>query len=171
MLLVREMRESDAADVLAIVNRAAEAYRGVIPADCWHEPYMPARELALEIAAGVTFRLAEDEGRPVGVMGLQDKGEVTLIRHAYVLPATQRKGVGSTLLASLLRLTAKPVLIGTWAAAAWAIDFYRRNGFAVVSHEEKERLLRAYWSIPARQVETSVVLADRRWIEARDRAP
>jgi N-acetylglutamate synthase-like GNAT family acetyltransferase len=166
-MLVREMSESDLAAVLAIVNQAAQAYRGAIPADRWREPYMPADELAAEIADGVTFWIAEDAGQPIGVMGIQDKGDVALIRHAYVRPATQRKGIGSMLLERLTRLSTKPFLIGTWAAATWAIDFYRRNGFAVVSHEDKEALLRRYWSIPARQVETSVVLADRRWIDGR----
>ena len=150
--------------MLAIVNDAARAYRGVVPADRWHEPYMPKEELLCEIRAGVVFWVAE-EARLLGVMGIQDKGDVALVRHAYIDPTVQRKGVGTKLLHHVQGLVAKPVLIGTWAAAWWAIDFYRRNGFTVVSHGEKERLLRAYWSIPERQVETSVVLADRRWTE------
>ena len=111
----------------------------------------------------MVFWVAEEEARIIGLMGLQDKGDVTLVRHAYVAPAKQRKGVGQALLRHVRTLTGKPVLIGTWAAAFWAIEFYERNGFACVSHGEKERLLRRYWSIPARQVETSVVLADERW--------
>ena len=150
--------------MLAIVNDAARAYRGVIPADRWHEPYMSAEELASEIAQGVVFWVAELEGRLVGVMGIQDKGEVALVRHAYVAPTTQRGGVGTKLLRHVEGLTAKPILIGTWAAASWAIEFYRRNGFTVVSSGDKNRLLRTYWSIPARQIETSVVLADGRWM-------
>jgi N-acetylglutamate synthase-like GNAT family acetyltransferase len=153
--------------VFAIINAAAQAYRGVIPADRWHEPYMPREELEREIAAGVAFFVFEDEGRVAGVMGIQDKGEVALIRHAYVAPAVQRRGIGRALLRHLERLTDKPVLIGTWAAATWAIDFYVRNGFSVVSGGEKNLLLRRYWSIPERQIETSVVLADRRWAERR----
>jgi len=160
---IRLSRAADRAEMLAIINAAAEAYRGVIPADCWHEPYMPAEELASEIGANVVFWVAEEERNMLGVMGLQDKGDVTLVRHAYVAPAKQRKGVGQALLRHVRTLTGKPVLIGTWAAAFWAIEFYERNGFACVSHGEKERLLRRYWSIPARQVETSVVLADERW--------
>ena len=159
------MRQAHAADrpaMLAIINHAAAAYRGVIPADCWHEPYMPAVELAAEIGAGVRFWVAEDD-RLLGVMGMQDKGDVALVRHAYVAPAMQRQGVGQALLRHVQALTQKPVLIGTWAAASWAIDFYKRNGFALVTREEKDRLLRRYWSIPGRQVETSVVLADERW--------
>jgi N-acetylglutamate synthase-like GNAT family acetyltransferase len=149
--------------VLAIINEAAQAYRGVIPADRWHEPYMPEQELVSEIANGITFWVAEEEGQVLGVIGLQDKGAVALIRHAYVAPTTQRKGVGTKLLRHVETLTAKPVLIGTWADASWAIDFYRRNGFTLVPPADKDRLLRTYWSIPERQIETSVVLADRRW--------
>jgi N-acetylglutamate synthase-like GNAT family acetyltransferase len=160
---IRLSREADRPTILAIINDAAQAYRGVIPADRWHEPYMPAPELASEIGAGVLFWVAEDERRILGVMGMQDKGEVMLVRHAYVTPALQRKGVGQALLRHVQRLTEKPVLIGTWAAASWAIAFYERNGFALVSPAEKEQLLRRYWSIPVRQIETSVVLADERW--------
>src|SRR5438445_5306632 len=162
---IRKSQGADLPAMFAIINDAAQAYRGVIPADRWHEPYMPMDELVKEIAAGIVFWIAEEDGRPLGVMGMQDKGEVALVRHAYVTTGIQRKGVGTTLLRHVQGLTAKPVLIGTWAAASWAIAFYRRNGFTVVSHGEKERLLRTYWSIPERQVETSVVLADRRWTE------
>jgi len=151
--------------MFAIINDAAQRYRGVIPADRWHEPYMPRDELESEIAHGVVFWVAEEEGRVLGVMGIQDKGDVALVRHAYVASGLQRKGVGTTLLHHVEALTDKPVLIGTWAAASWAIDFYRRNGFTVVSESEKDRLLRKYWSIPPRQIETSVVLADRRWMD------
>jgi N-acetylglutamate synthase-like GNAT family acetyltransferase len=163
--MIRKSMEADLPMMLAIINDAAQAYRGVIPADRWHEPYMPREELLGEIRAGVVFWVAEDEGQLAGVMGMQDKGEVALVRHAYIAPSVQRKGVGTKLLRHVQGLTAKPMLIGTWAAASWAIDFYRRNGFAVVGEKEKSRLLRKYWSIPARQVETSVVLADRRWTE------
>jgi N-acetylglutamate synthase-like GNAT family acetyltransferase len=148
--------------MLAIINDAAQAYRGVIPADRWHEPYMPEEELASEIAAGVEFWIAEDDAAIAGVMGIQDKGDVALVRHAYVSPARQRGGVGKALLAHLRTLVRKPILIGTWSDANWAIDFYRRNGFEVVDREEKNRLLRKYWTIPERQVETSVVLAEKR---------
>ncbi len=164
-MLIRKAAETDRDAMFAIINAAAQAYRGVIPADRWHEPYMPKDELLSEIRAGVVFWVADDEGQLAGVMGIQDKGEVALVRHAYIAPTVQRKGVGTKLLRHVQGLTDKPMLIGTWAAAVWAIDFYRRNGFSVVSHGEKERLLRTYWSIPARQVETSVVLADRRWTE------
>jgi GNAT superfamily N-acetyltransferase len=144
--------------------------RDVIPVDRWHEPYMPMDELAKEIAGGVVFWVAEEEGRLLGVMGIQDKGAVALVRHAYVAPTLQRKGVGTTLLRHVEGLTDKPVLIGTWADASWAIEFYRRNGFTVVPSDHKERLLRTYWSIPARQIETSVVLADGRWMERSSQA-
>ena len=159
---VREVVPSDLPRVLEIVNAAAEAYRGVIPADRWHEPYMSAGELEAEIASGVRFWVAE-QGELLGAMGIQDRGDVTLVRHAYVAPGTQRSGVGTFLLERLRRLTDKPLLIGTWADASWASGFYRKNGFALVERDEKDQLLRKYWSIPSRQVETSVVLADERW--------
>jgi N-acetylglutamate synthase-like GNAT family acetyltransferase len=126
---------------------------------------MPAEELAAEIAAGVTFWLAESRGNIAGVMGIQDRGDVALVRHAYVSLSAQRSGVGTALLRHVEGLTDKPVLIGTWAAASWAIEFYRRNGYSAVAQAENERLLRTYWSIPERQIETSVVLADRRWVD------
>jgi len=153
--------------IFAIVNSAAQAYRGVIPADRWHEPYMPREELDREIADGVEFWVAEDGGKIHGVMGIQDRGDVALVRHAYVSPGLQRGGIGTMLLRHVLALTAKPVLIGTWADATWAIDFYRRNGFTLVAEAEKNVLLREYWSIPARQVATSVVLADERFDRTR----
>src|SRR5882762_2292335 len=164
--MIRKSVVDDFAAMLAIINDAARAYRGVIPADRWHEPYMSANELKTEIDGGVVFWVAEEGGRLNGLMGIQDKGDVALVRHAYVAPATQRSGVGTKLLRHVESLVDKPMLIGTWAAASWAIEFYRRNGYAVVSSQDKDRLLRTYWSIPPRQVETSVVLADRRWRES-----
>jgi GNAT superfamily N-acetyltransferase len=145
--------------ILAIVNAAAEAYRGVIPADRWHEPYMAADELDREIAAGVAFWGFEEDGELVGVMGIQQVREVDLIRHAYVRPGRQRGGVGGALLRHLCERATRPMLVGTWAAAGWAIRFYERHGFELVSPERKAELLRSYWSIPERQIETSVVLA------------
>ena len=166
-MLIRRSVPQDFEAILGIVNDAAQAYRGVIPSDRWHEPYMSADELKGEITAGVVFWIADDEGHPSGVMGIQDKGDVALIRHAYIATTRQRRGVGTELLNHLERLGDKPMLVGTWADAAWAIGFYRRNGFTVVSNEEKDRLLRRYWSISSRQIETSVVLADARWKPAR----
>ncbi len=166
-MIIRTSAEADFPAMLAIVNDAARAYRGVIPADRWHEPYMPADALAREIADGVVFWVAEQDGRLLGVMGIQDKGEVALVRHAYVATTTQRAGVGTKLLRHVEGLVDKPILIGTWAAASWAIDFYRRNGFTIVPSGHKDQLLRTYWSIPARQIETSVVLANGRWVEGR----
>ena len=147
-----------------IVNDAAQAYRGVIPEDRWKEPYMPAEELAHEIADGVVFWGYEADGVLVGIMGIQDKQDVTLIRHAYVRTAYQGRGIGGKLLAHLCALATRPLLIGTWADATWAIRFYQKHGFQMVSPEVKNRLLRRYWSIPARQVETSVVLVDQTWL-------
>jgi N-acetylglutamate synthase-like GNAT family acetyltransferase len=160
MALIRKSREADSAAMLAIINAAAQVYKPVIPADLWQDPYMPPDELKNQIADGVTFWLAEEDGHALGVMGIQDKGEVTLVRHAYVAPTMQRKGVGTSLLHHLRGLTSKPVLIGTWAAASWAIDFYRKHGFTVVPSKGYHVLIRRYWSIPARQIETSVVLAE-----------
>ena len=147
----------------AVINAAATAYAGVIPADRYHVPYMPAGELRAEIAAGVRFRGAYEVGESGaeelrGLMGIQDVEDVTLIRHAYVAPEHQRTGVGSRLLAHLMGLPHQPLLVGTWADAAWAVRFYERHGFRLVTPEEKDRLLRRYWQIPERQVETSVVL-------------
>ena len=165
MMLIRSSAEEDFGAILTIVNDAALAYRGVIPADRWHEPYMSADELRSEIDEGVVFWVAEQEGNLAGVMGIQDKGDVALVRHAYVAPTTQRSGVGTTLLRHVESLVDKPILIGTWAAASWAVEFYRRNGYAVVTSSEKDRLLRTYWSIPARQIETSLVLAKKAILE------
>jgi GNAT superfamily N-acetyltransferase len=157
---IRPCHAEERAAILAIVNAAAEVYRGVIPADRWHVPYMPAAELDEEIAAGVTFSGYEQDGRLIGVMGFQPVRDVDLIRHAYVLPGNQRRGVGGVLLRQLRQTSARQLLVGTWAAADWAIRFYQRHGFALVSPERKAALLKMYWTIPERQIETSVVLAD-----------
>jgi GNAT superfamily N-acetyltransferase len=162
MSTIRPCREDEREAIFAIVNAAAEAYRGVIPADRWHEPYMSLKELDGEIAAGVRFWGYEDGGGAlVGVMGVQRVGDVELIRHAYVTPSAQGRGVGGALLEHLMGAATLPVLVGTWAAAEWAIRFYERHGFEVTSRAETARLLERYWSIPDRQVETSVVLVRR----------
>ena len=142
MTRIRRCTDADVAAVYDIINAAAQAYKGVIPEDRWHEPYMPEDELRAEIAAGVVFWGEEAGGALAGVMGLQDVKDVALIRHAYVAPANQRQGVGGRLLSHVRGLTERPVLIGTWAAATWAVVFYERHGFSVSSREEKERLLR-----------------------------
>jgi GNAT superfamily N-acetyltransferase len=167
--MIRRCGREDFEAVHAIINDAAQAYRGVIPADRWHEPYMTRDALAAEIADGVAFWGLEQDGALQGVMGIQDRGEVALIRHAYVRTARRRAGIGAALLAHLERATAKPILIGTWAAATWAVRFYEKHGYRLVAPDEKDRLLAAYWRIPARQVETSVVLASPRWFEAADK--
>ena len=158
---IRECRNDERATMLAIINAAAEAYRGVIPDDCWHEPYMSSKQLESEIAAGVTFWGYETEGDLIAVMGVQRVRDVDLIRHAYVHPAHQSHGIGGKLLAHLRGLTDRPILIGTWADAEWAIRFYQRHGFDLVSPELKTSLLRTYWTISDRQIETSVVLAQK----------
>jgi GNAT superfamily N-acetyltransferase len=156
---IRRCRKDEAATILAIINAAAEAYRGAIPVDCWHEPYMAAAELQSEIAAGITFVGYEMDGVLAAVMGIQPVRDVDLIRHAYVLPAYQGRGIGSALITQLRAQTLRPILVGTWTAATWAIRFYERHGFQLVPEATKERLLRSYWTIPERQIETSVVLA------------
>jgi GNAT superfamily N-acetyltransferase len=155
---IRRCGDDEREAIRSIVNAAAEAYRGVIPADRWHEPYMSEGELDGEIAAGVEFWGCEVDGALLGIMGIQAVGDVDLIRHAYVSPGSQRHGVGSALLDHLMRSAERPVLVGTWAAAEWAIRFYRRHGFEPVSREQTAELLRTYWTIPERQIETSVVL-------------
>jgi N-acetylglutamate synthase-like GNAT family acetyltransferase len=152
--------EKDFAQILAIINDAAMAYKGIIPDDRWHEPYMSVDELQEQIADGIAFWCYAEDNMILGVMGIQDKRDVTLIRHAYVRTSARNKGIGGILLRHLCGSTTKPILIGTWAAAGWAIHFYERHGFRLVSVEEKERLLKKYWNIPARQIETSVVLAN-----------
>ena len=159
MSRARPCRDDERDEILAIINAAAEAYRGVIPADRWHEPYMESSELEREIGGGVRFWGFEANGELIGVMGVQRVRDVDLIRHAYVLPDSQRRGVGAALLRHLRGISARRKLVGTWAAADWAIRFYRRHGFELVSPDRKTTLLKTYWTIPDRQIETSVVLA------------
>ena len=164
--MIRVCTESDYKQIFEIINDAAYAYKGIIPEDRWHEPYMPFDELMKEIENGVVFWGLEHDGQLLGVMGIQDKGEVTLIRHAYIRRQAQKMRIGTKLLRYLESLTEKPILIGTWAAASWAISFYENNGYTLSTEEEKNYLLRKYWSIPGRQVETSVVLAKGTWKKA-----
>ena len=161
--MIRKCKNDDFEIIYAIINDAAIAYKGVIPADRWKEPYMPREELQHEIAEGVVFWGYEDNGELAGVMGIQDIKDVTLIRHSYVRTIMRGKGIGSKLLITLRTFTDRPLLIGTWADAVWAIGFYENHGFRLVTKEEKDMLLKKYWSIPERQVETSVVLADPDW--------
>jgi N-acetylglutamate synthase-like GNAT family acetyltransferase len=159
--MIRACTSDDIPVIDAIINEAAEKYRGVIPPDCWHEPYMSRRQLESEIAAGVRFSGWEDAGELVGVMGVQKVKDATLIRHAYVRTAQQGRGIGGKLLSELAGQVAGPLLIGTWADAVWAIRFYQGHGFHLMPTEEKNRLLGIYWTIPDRQRDTSVVLARR----------
>jgi N-acetylglutamate synthase-like GNAT family acetyltransferase len=156
--MIRSCTDSDIPNIFAIVNDAAQAYRGAIPDDCWHEPYMPLEELKEEIADGVKFWGHEEGGRLIGVMGMQPVKDVTLIRHAYVKTGMRNRGIGGKLLAHLLGRADGKILVGTWKAAGWAVRFYEKHGFQLVSEEEKNRLLKKYWNIPGRQIETSVVL-------------
>jgi N-acetylglutamate synthase-like GNAT family acetyltransferase len=145
-----------------IIYDAARAYKGIIPDDCIGDPYMTMDELQHEIDCGVEFWGCEEEGILAGVMGIQNVKDVTLIRHAYIRTIKRNRGIGAELLSHLRTLTQRPILIGTWAAADWAIRFYEKHGFRPVSPAEKDRLLRTYWSISDRQVETSVVLAEQK---------
>ena len=158
--MIRRCRQSDFFAMLAIINSAALAYKGTIPDDRWKEPYMPEEELAKELEADVVFWCWEKTRSILGVMGIQDVKDVTLIRHAYTNPTFQRKGIGSKLLKHLTAQTKRPLLMGTWADAKWAVQFYEKHEFSLVTEEEKNILLRKYWDIPERQVETSVVLSN-----------
>jgi N-acetylglutamate synthase-like GNAT family acetyltransferase len=165
--MIRPCTKKDFDAVFTIINDAARAYKGVIPADRYNEPYMSREYLRHEIEAGVSFWGYEEQGELLGVMGVQDVQDVTLIRHAYVRTVARGKGIGGALLSRLKALIKRPALVGTWAAADWAIRFYEKHGFRLVMHEEKERLLRKYWSIPERQTDTSVVLVDEKWFETK----
>jgi N-acetylglutamate synthase-like GNAT family acetyltransferase len=164
--MIRQCTQNDIPAIYEIINDAAQAYKGVIPVDRWHEPYMPLDELEREIASSVDFWVYENDQKEIfGVMGIQPVKDVTLIRHAYVKTKERRKGIGAELLSALMNKAATGVLIGTWRDATWALAFYEKNGFTLVGEEEKNMLLKKYWNIPERQVETSVVLADQRWFE------
>jgi N-acetylglutamate synthase-like GNAT family acetyltransferase len=163
--MIRRCDDQDFEQIWTIINDGAQAYKGIIPADRWTEPYMSKEKLQHEIEDGVTFWSYEHNGQLAGVMGIQHVQDVTLIRHAYVRTTNQKQGIGGRLLSHLRELTERPVLIGTWADATWAIRFYERYGFQKISPEEKVQLLNTYWTIPERQIETSVVLADSKWRE------
>jgi N-acetylglutamate synthase-like GNAT family acetyltransferase len=161
--VIRKCTDEDFEEIYDIINDAAVAYKGVIPPDRWHEPYMTREELKAQIEDGVSFSCYVDGSEVVGVMGIQDRGDVKLIRHAYVRTKRRNGGVGTLLLRELMEGSTKPILIGTWKAARWAISFYEKHGFRLVGEGEKDRLLKKYWAIPERQVETSVVLVDEKY--------
>jgi GNAT superfamily N-acetyltransferase len=163
--MIRRCDDRDFEMIWAIINNGSQAYKGIIHEDRWTEPYMSNNELRHEIDDGVAFWGYEESGKLVGVMGFQEVQDVTLIRHAYVATSSQKRGIGSQLLSHLRKLTQAPVLIGTWSDAVWAIRFYEKHGFQIVRPQQKDRLLRRYWTVPERQIETSVVLADPRWWE------
>ena len=161
--MIRRCNDADFEAIYEIINDAAMAYEGVIPDDVWAAPYMSREELRREIIDSIAFWGFEDNGELAGVMGVQDVQDVTLIRHSYVRTAKRNQRIGGKLLSHLRDLTHRPILVGTWADAVWAVRFYEQHGFRLVSPEEKDRLLRRYWSIPVRQIETSVVLANEQW--------
>ena len=160
--MIRRCQSSDEPGVCAVINDAASAYKGVIPPDRWHEPYMPLEDLRAEIRRGIEFWGYEENGQLVGVMGLQRVKGATLIRHAYVKTEMQNRGIGGKLMRHLLKRANGKALVGTWKAASWAIRFYEKYGFQLVGEAEKNQLLAAYWQIPRRQIETSVVLVSQR---------
>ena len=164
--MIQPATPSDFDAIQAVINDGASAYEGVIPADRWHEPYMSRAELGNELEAGVAFLCFVEEGDILGVMGVQDKGAVVLIRHAYVRTAARRRGIGAALLSAVTAASDKPILIGTWKAASWAVDFYTKHGFTVQADADARALLETFWNVPARQMETSVVLASRHWPNA-----
>ena len=166
--MIRYCTKHDLEDILSVVNDGARAYKGVIPDDRWHDPYMPHDALESEIAAGVKFWCFEGDDRLLGVMGLQPVEDVVLIRHAYVRSAMHRRGIGGRLLQHIRAFSDGPMLVGTWAAADWAIGFYRNHGFELMPNKDAKALLRHYWDIPDRQIETSVVLADQAWLAPHD---
>jgi N-acetylglutamate synthase-like GNAT family acetyltransferase len=164
--MIQQCTQDDFNTIYEIINDAAMAYKGVIPADRWHEPYMTRDELEQQIQAGVQFWAFQENDTILGVMGIQDKGDVTLIRHAYVCTTSRGKGIGSKLLMHLISNSVLPVLIGAWADAVWAVKFYQQHGFRLLDEEEKNMLLVKYWGVPPRQIETSVVLASPNWQSA-----
>ena len=161
--MIRRCDDRDFDLIWTIVNDGAQAYKGIIPADRWTDPYMSREQLRHEISEGVVFWGYEDAGSLLGVMGIQAVQDVTLIRHAYVRTTNQKRGIGAFLLSHLRELAGTPVLIGTWTDAVWAIRFYERHGFQLVGPQEKDQLLKRYWTVPERQIETSVVFADQKW--------
>lgn len=165
--MIRRCDDSDFDQILTIINDGAQAYKGIIPSDRWKEPYMSKAELKHEIKDGVSFSGWEEDGRLLGVMGVQEVEDVCLIRHAYVRTSNRNHGIGSRLLLHFQDLAQHPLLIGTWADAAWAIRFYEKHGFKIVDSQKKDLLLRRYWDIPERQIETSVVLASQKWLETK----
>jgi len=166
--MIRKGTAEDFEEIFTTINDAAIAYKGLIPPDRWHEPYMTKAELQAQIDDGVRFSCYVDNNEIIGVMGIQNKTDVELIRHAYVRTKQRKKGVGTLLLKELIKSSTKPILIGTWKAAVWAIGFYEKNCFRLVNEEEKNHLLKKYWSIPDRQVETSVVLVDEKYRKPRN---
>jgi GNAT superfamily N-acetyltransferase len=166
--VIRSCEPADVEDIYEVINDAAAAYRGVIAPDCWREPYMSREELSRACASGVVFSGFYEGAHLAGVMGLQLVADVALIRHAYTRTAKQHRGIGATLLAHVLRQVDRPMLVGTWKAATWAVRFYEREGFRLVSGKDKDALLHRYWTVPERQIDESVVLADGRWFSQAD---
>ena len=158
-MMIKEYTKSDSFKILYVINNAAIRYKGIIPDNCWHEPYMSKEELANEFADGVRMFGYNHNDQLIGVIGVQEIKDVTLIRHAYTLVAHQGKGIGSTLLKYLLKRNKNSrLLVGTWKDAVWAIRFYEKFDFILHTKKQTVLLLKKYWKIPLKQIETSVVL-------------
>ena len=162
-MILKSNIKKDFNSIYKIINEAAFAYKGIIPKDRWKEPYISKEELKIQINEGVEFWNYQNDNEIIGVMGIQFENKVTLIRHAYIKTFFQQKGIGSKLLIHLIEMVKTPVLIGTWADASWAINFYKKHGFKVLSNEQKNNLLNTYWKVPERQMQTSVILASKNW--------
>ena len=157
--MIREYTKIDSSEILHVINNAASKYKGIIPDDCWHEPYMSEKELINELNDGVHMYGYHDNNKLIGVIGVQEVKDVILIRHAYTLTSYQSKGKGGILLEYLLKQNQNSrLLVGTWKNATWAIQFYKKFDFIIHTKDETALLLKKYWNIPTKQVENSVVL-------------
>ena len=157
--MIREYKKSDSSKILHVINDAAIKYKGIIPDNCWHDPYMSEQELVNEFKNGVRMFGYLNNNELIGVIGFQEIKDVVLIRHAYTLTLHQGKGTGSALLEFLLKKNQNSrLLVGTWKNAKWAIRFYEKFGFILHAKEETTLLLKKYWNIPSKQIENSVVL-------------
>ena len=157
--MITECTKKNISNILYVINDASLKYKGIIPNDCWHEPYMTKQKLISEFANGVRIFGYNKDNNLVGVMGIQELKDVTLIRHAYILTQYQGLGIGKSLLQHLFKIkTSSCLLVGTWRDATWAIQFYEKFGFVLHTKKQTAQLLKKYWDLPSKQIENSVVL-------------